>query len=117
MPVPTVVITGALTGIGHATAVAYARQGADLVVSGRHQTPGEQLAKELEALGGRATFVRADVRFEADVKNLVTEHLDQAGDRAVSSQPCLIDHLAHRDHGKHPVRGSSCGNGGVGGPE
>ncbi|MGW1711234.1 SDR family NAD(P)-dependent oxidoreductase [Streptomyces sp. NPDC002206] len=79
MPVPTVVITGALTGIGHATAVAYARQGADLVVSGRHQTAGEQLAKELEALGGRAAFVRADVRFEADVKNLMDQAVQLYG--------------------------------------
>ncbi|WP_406296553.1 SDR family NAD(P)-dependent oxidoreductase [Streptomyces sp. NBC_00624] len=55
MPVRTVVITGALTGIGHATAVAYARQGADLVISGRHQTPGEQLAKELRGRLALAT--------------------------------------------------------------
>ncbi|MGW5248376.1 SDR family NAD(P)-dependent oxidoreductase [Streptomyces sp. NPDC004129] len=96
MPVPTVVITGALTGIGRATALAYARQGADLVISGRHQEPGEQFAKELEAFGGRATFVRADVRFEADLKNLM--------DRAVQLHG-RID-VAFNNAGTEGTRGS-----------
>ncbi|MFJ7258183.1 SDR family NAD(P)-dependent oxidoreductase, partial [Streptomyces sp. NPDC098085] len=68
---PVVLITGALTGIGRATALAYARQGASLVVSGRHEDVGEQLAGELSDLGARAEFVRADVRFDAEVKDLV----------------------------------------------
>ncbi|MFD3453778.1 SDR family NAD(P)-dependent oxidoreductase [Streptomyces sp. NPDC058691] len=76
MAAPTVVITGALTGIGRATAEAYARQGANVVVSGRHQEAGEQLAGELAALGGRADFVRADVRLEAEVQHLM-EHAVQ----------------------------------------
>ncbi|MEU3349881.1 glucose 1-dehydrogenase [Streptomyces sp. NPDC006700] len=68
---PVVLITGALTGIGRATAFAYARQGANLVVSGRHQDVGEQFVRELSDLGGPAEFVRADVRFEDEVKDLV----------------------------------------------
>ncbi|MCZ1012704.1 SDR family NAD(P)-dependent oxidoreductase [Streptomyces noursei] len=48
---PVVLITGALTGIGRATALAYARQGANLVVSGRHEDVGEQFARELTDLG------------------------------------------------------------------
>ncbi|MEU6520572.1 glucose 1-dehydrogenase [Streptomyces sp. NPDC046978] len=76
---PVVLITGALTGIGRATALAYARQGANLVVSGRHQEVGEQFARELSDLGAPAEFVRADVRFEADVKNLVDRAVARFG--------------------------------------
>jgi NAD(P)-dependent dehydrogenase (short-subunit alcohol dehydrogenase family) len=70
--VPDVVlVTGALTGIGRATAFAYARQGASLVISGRHEDVGGPLAAELGDLGAQAEFVRADVRFDAEVRNLV----------------------------------------------
>ncbi|MEW2489650.1 glucose 1-dehydrogenase [Streptomyces sp. NPDC048411] len=79
MSAPVVLITGALTGIGRATAFAYARQSANLVVSGRHQDVGEQLARELGDLGAQAEFVRADVRFDADVKNLVDRAVARFG--------------------------------------
>ncbi|MEU6097784.1 glucose 1-dehydrogenase [Streptomyces sp. NPDC047079] len=79
MPVPVVLITGALTGIGRATALAYARQGANLVVSGRHQDVGEQLARELGDFGAQAEFVRADVRSEADVENLADRAVERFG--------------------------------------
>ncbi|MFF4958872.1 SDR family NAD(P)-dependent oxidoreductase [Streptomyces sp. NPDC001222] len=79
MPAPVVLITGALTGIGRATALAYARQGANLVVSGRHQDVGEQLARELGDLGAQAEFVRADVRSDADVENLADRAVDRFG--------------------------------------
>jgi NAD(P)-dependent dehydrogenase (short-subunit alcohol dehydrogenase family) len=68
---PVVLITGALTGIARATAVAYARQGARLVVSGRHDDAGATLVAELRDLGAQAEFVRADVRHEDDVRALV----------------------------------------------
>ncbi|WP_312637991.1 SDR family NAD(P)-dependent oxidoreductase [Streptomyces sp. RLA2-12] len=76
---PVVLITGALTGIGRATALAYARQGANLVVSGRHEDVGEQFARELSDLGAPAEFVRADVRFDADVKDLVDRAVARFG--------------------------------------
>ncbi|GAA1924912.1 SDR family NAD(P)-dependent oxidoreductase [Streptantibioticus ferralitis] len=79
MPAPVVLITGALTGIGRATALAYARQGANLVVCGRHQDVGEQLAGELGDLGAQAEFMRADVRFDADVENLVDRAVERFG--------------------------------------
>jgi len=66
-----VLITGALTGIGRATALAFAKEGATVVVSGRREKEGEALASELVALGVKAKFIRADVRHEADVQNLV----------------------------------------------
>ena len=69
----TVLITGALTGIGRGTAIAFAREGANVVVSGRRAEAGQALAAELRSLGAQAEFVQADVRHEADVRNLV-EH-------------------------------------------
>lgn len=68
---PVVLITGALTGIGRATALAFAKSGARLVVSGRRQAEGTALAAELTAAGSEAIFVTADVRFEEQVKALV----------------------------------------------
>ncbi|MBX9710301.1 MAG: glucose 1-dehydrogenase [Xanthobacteraceae bacterium] len=66
-----VLITGALTGIGRATALAFAREGARLVVSGRRDAEGQALVQELRALGVEAEFIRADVRHEEEVRNLV----------------------------------------------
>ena len=68
---PVVLITGALTGIGRATAIAFAREKARVVVSGRRIEEGRQLADELRALGTEADFVRSDVRFEDDVRELI----------------------------------------------
>jgi len=62
MNTPVVLITGALTGIGRATALAFAHEGARIVVSGRRDDVGVALAKELRDLGADADFVRADVR-------------------------------------------------------
>lgn len=66
-----VLITGGLTGIGRAAAIAFARQGAKVVVSGRREAEGEALAAELRGLGTEAEFIRADVRHEEDVRALV----------------------------------------------
>jgi NAD(P)-dependent dehydrogenase (short-subunit alcohol dehydrogenase family) len=76
MATTVVMVTGALTGIGRATALAFARKGARVVVSGRRDDAGHALVAELTGAGGEAEFVRADVRREDDVRNLV--------DRAVS---------------------------------
>jgi NAD(P)-dependent dehydrogenase (short-subunit alcohol dehydrogenase family) len=72
-------ITGALTGIGRATAVVFAQQGAHVVVSGRREKEGQDLAAELRALGAKAEFVRADVRSEDDVRNLVDQTIKLFG--------------------------------------
>ena len=77
--IPTVLITGALTGIGRATALAYAREGARVVVSGRHDDEGQELANELRKVGTEAEFVRTDVRHEDDVKNLVDQTIARFG--------------------------------------
>src|SRR5450755_3438818 len=79
MSTPVVLITGALTGIGRATAVAFAREGARIVVSGRRDEVGHALAAELRSLGAEAAFVRADVRRDDDVRNLVDQTVARFG--------------------------------------
>ena len=76
---PVVLITGALTGIGRATAIAFAREGNRVVVSGRREEAGHALAAELRALGAEAEFLRADVRFEAEVRNVVEQTIERFG--------------------------------------
>jgi NAD(P)-dependent dehydrogenase (short-subunit alcohol dehydrogenase family) len=76
---PVVLITGALTGIGRATALAFAREGAAVVVSGRRDDLGHALAAELRALGVQAEYLRADVRAEADVRSLVEQTVERFG--------------------------------------
>ncbi len=74
-----VLITGALTGIGRATAMAFAREGARVVVSGRNDETGKKLAAELRSQGTEAEFVRADVRHEDDVRKLVDRTVARFG--------------------------------------
>ena len=76
---PVVLITGALTGIGRATALAFAQEGARIVVSGRRDEAGQALVTELRALGAEAEFVRADVRKEDDVGHLVDKTIEHFG--------------------------------------
>src|SRR6202171_3031561 len=76
---PVVLITGAITGIGRATALAFAREGARVVVSGRRDDAGQALATELRALGADAEYMRSDVRSEDDVRALVDKTLARFG--------------------------------------
>ena len=79
MNTPVVLITGALTGIGRATALAFAHEGSRVVISGRRDDAGQALVTELRALGAEAEFVRADVRREDDVRNLVDKTVARFG--------------------------------------
>jgi NAD(P)-dependent dehydrogenase (short-subunit alcohol dehydrogenase family) len=79
MEKPVILITGALTGIGRATAVAFAKKGAKLVVAGRRDEAGNALAEELRSLGSEAEFINADVRKEDDVRALVDETVTRFG--------------------------------------
>ena len=79
MPGPVVLITGAITGIGRATALAFANEGARLVISGRQDEAGQVFASELRGLGAEAEFVRADVRHEDDVRSLVDRTVERFG--------------------------------------
>src|SRR5260221_6055965 len=79
MEKPVVLITGALTGIGRATALAFAKDGARVVVSGRREAEGKALEGELRGLGAEAAFIPADVRLDADVSNLVDKTVARFG--------------------------------------
>ena len=74
-----VLITGALTGIGRAAAVAFAKKGAKVVVAGRRDEVGQALAKELHSLGSEAEFINADVRKDEDVRALVDKTVARFG--------------------------------------
>jgi NAD(P)-dependent dehydrogenase (short-subunit alcohol dehydrogenase family) len=76
---PVVLITGALTGIGRATTLAFANEGYRLVVSGRREEEGRKLEAELRVLGAEVEFVRADVRHEDEVRNLVDRTVERFG--------------------------------------
>lgn len=79
MTTPVVLITGGLTGIGRAAALAFAKQHARVVVSGRREEQGQALASELRALGAEAEFIQADVRREDDVRQLVDRTVARFG--------------------------------------
>jgi NAD(P)-dependent dehydrogenase (short-subunit alcohol dehydrogenase family) len=77
--IPVVLITGALTGIGRATALAFAKEGATVVTSGRHEAEGKALEVELRGLGAQAAFIQADVRREDDVSHMVDQTVARFG--------------------------------------
>src|ERR1700758_2231447 len=79
MNTQVVLITGALTGIGRAAAIAFAQDGAHVVVSGRRDKEGQGLAAELGELGAEAIFVHTDVRNEHDVQDLVDKAVSRFG--------------------------------------
>jgi NAD(P)-dependent dehydrogenase (short-subunit alcohol dehydrogenase family) len=87
METPVVLITGALTGNGRAAALAFAEVGSRIVVAGRREDAGQELAKELRALGAQAEFVRADVRHENEVRGLIDQTVTRFGrlDAAVNN--------------------------------
>jgi NAD(P)-dependent dehydrogenase (short-subunit alcohol dehydrogenase family) len=76
---PVVLITGGLTGIGRAAAVAFAKKGANVVVAGRRDEAGKALVKELRSFGSEAEFINADVRKEDDVRAMVDKTVARFG--------------------------------------
>jgi len=75
----TVLITGATSGIGEATARAFAAEGARVFFCGRRAQLGEQVATSIRAAGGEAHFMQADVREEPQVAAFVRRILDTTG--------------------------------------
>jgi NAD(P)-dependent dehydrogenase (short-subunit alcohol dehydrogenase family) len=75
-------ITGGTSGIGEATALLFAEEGAKVAITGRNQERGSSVVEQIEKNGGRAVFIRADVRIPADCTKAVDEtvrtfgHLD-----------------------------------------
>jgi NAD(P)-dependent dehydrogenase (short-subunit alcohol dehydrogenase family) len=79
MNTQVVLVTGGLTGIGRAAAVAFAKKGAQVVVGGRRDVAGQELVKELRSFGSEAEFILADVRTEDDVRTLVDKTVARFG--------------------------------------
>jgi NAD(P)-dependent dehydrogenase (short-subunit alcohol dehydrogenase family) len=76
---PVILITGALTGIGRAAAVAFAKKNANVVIAGRRDEAGKALVEELRGLGAEAEYVNADVRNEEEVRAMVDETVARFG--------------------------------------
>src|ERR1700691_416477 len=79
MDTQVVLVTGGLTGIGRATAFAFAKEGAQAVVSGRHDDEGQKLVSEIRKADANAECIRADVRREEDVRNLIDKTVERFG--------------------------------------
>ncbi len=73
------VVTGAGNGMGRATALLFAREGAAVVIGDVDEAGGRSAVAEIEAAGGRATFARCDVSREADVAALIATAEDRYG--------------------------------------
>src|SRR6266851_10205555 len=79
MDKPVVLVTGGLTGIGRAAAVAFAKKGSKVVVAGRRDEAGKALVKELRSFSSEAEFINADVRKDDEVRALVDKTVARFG--------------------------------------
>src|SRR5215470_17670078 len=74
-----VIITGGASGIGRATAIAFGREGATVVIGDLDKTGGENTVSAIKDTGGNALFVRVDVGTPADVQALISKTVEQYG--------------------------------------
>jgi NAD(P)-dependent dehydrogenase (short-subunit alcohol dehydrogenase family) len=72
-------VTGGSSGIGKATALAFAGRGASVVIASRNQGRGEEAVRAIEAAGGKAMWIQADVSLAAPVEAMVRETIDAYG--------------------------------------
>jgi len=72
-------ITGGTSGIGRATALLFAREGAKVAITGRDEARGQEVVADIERSGGTAIFVRSDVRLADDCRRAVDETLHTFG--------------------------------------
>lgn len=73
------VVTGATSGIGRATAIMFAKEGAEVVCTGRNQEKGDAVVKEITDAGGKAWFCPANLRDRAEVDHLYDFAMDKLG--------------------------------------
>lgn len=74
-----VVVTGGGSGIGKATALQFASEGASVVIGNRNESKGQEIVKEINDAGGNASFIQTDVTKESDVKALVDHAVSTYG--------------------------------------
>jgi NAD(P)-dependent dehydrogenase (short-subunit alcohol dehydrogenase family) len=72
-------ITGGTSGIGRATAIAFAEQGADVVIAGRREAEGAESLTLVQKAGGTGLFVRTDINDESEIEALVAKTLERFG--------------------------------------
>jgi NAD(P)-dependent dehydrogenase (short-subunit alcohol dehydrogenase family) len=72
-------ITGGTSGIGRASAIALAKEGATVVVAGRRDHEGAETVKLIEAAGGKGKFIKADVVHENEIAALVQQTVETFG--------------------------------------
>lgn len=86
------IVTGGNSGIGKATAIMFAEEGAKVVIAARDVTRGEEVVSIIRNAGGDAIFVRTDVAKTEDVENMVRKTIDAYGrlDCAVNNAGCVL---------------------------
>jgi NAD(P)-dependent dehydrogenase (short-subunit alcohol dehydrogenase family) len=72
-------ITGGTSGIGRATALLFAQEGARIAITGRNDSNGQEVVAEIEQAGGQALFFRADVRFPDECRRAVEDTVQAFG--------------------------------------
>jgi NAD(P)-dependent dehydrogenase (short-subunit alcohol dehydrogenase family) len=74
-----VLVTGSSSGIGRTTAIAFAREGAKVIVACRRQTEAEETVRMIEAAGSVGRFIQTDVSRASDVERMVAETINSFG--------------------------------------
>ena len=92
------IITGAGRGIGRATALAFAREGGDIVLAARTESEIKSVASEIEKLGRRALPIKTDVQKKNEVENLVSDTINKFGkvDILVNNAGVAIHNPIHK---------------------
>ena len=98
-------VVGGTSGIGRATAEGFGRLGASVVLAGRREDRGEQVARGIVEAGGEATFIRTDVREDKQAEALVQSTVERHGLARLRVQCCELGaHGRARRPPRHGLR-------------
>ena len=103
------IVTGGGSGIGRATAIAFGKAGASVVIANRNVEKGEEVAQFIRSNGGKAIFVKTDVTQSEDVEALVNLTVKEFGRLDIAFNNAGIDgsHLPLAQQSEKDVTGSS----------